>query len=143
MVSHAWTSLNRDDGGLFTLRESRRGRSEAGGWETRCSVDGKSSKIRARSHAKSLPEAPGGIKNRCQEHREQQVGPPRPCWAPIVTLGRAIWAFLGFNLEAWGVILLPRWIVLGRIRPPCCKSPAPRSSILSILQQICRIHEKH
>ena len=128
---------------LFTLRESRRGRLEAGGWETRCSVDVKSSKIGARSPPKSLPEAPGGIKNRCQEHQEQQVGPPGPSWAPILTLGGPIWVFLGLNLELRGFILLPRWTILGAKGLHFEGPGAPRGSILSISQQICRIHENH
>ena len=100
-------------GQLFTLRESRRGRLEAGGWETRCSVNVKSSKIGARSHPKSLLEAAGGIKTRCQEHREQQVGPPGPSRAPILTPGRLIWALLGLNLElrgSWCCPDVPFWV---------------------------------
>ena len=128
---------------LFTLRESRRGRLEAGGLQFRCSVDVKFSKIGARSSPKSLPEAPRGIKNRCQEHQEQQVGSPGPSWAPILTLGGTIWALLGLKLELRGLILLPRWIVLGAPGLHFEGPGAPRGSILSILHPNCRMYDNH
>ena len=128
-VQHA---LAQRAGGLFTLRESRRGRLEAGGSETRCSVDVKSSKTGARSPPKSFPEAPGGIKHHCQEHREQQVGPPGSSRALILTLGGPIWAFLDLNWEPRRVNLVPRGAVLGAPGLHIEGPGAPHGSILSI-----------
>ena len=113
------------------------------GWEIRCSVDAKSSKIRARSHSKSFPEAARGIKNCCQEHRQQQIGPPGSCWASILTPGRLIWAFWGLNLEPRGLMLLPWRAILGAKGFHSEGPGAPRGSTLLILHQICRIHENH
>ena len=59
MVPHALASFKRGDGGLFTLRESRRGQSEARGQETGRSV--------SRKHP-----TPGFQKPRALERREVQ-----------------------------------------------------------------------
>ena len=98
---------------------------------------------RGQELSKITPGGSRGHQKPCQEHQEQQVGSPGPSWAPILTLGGTIWALLGLKLELRGLILLPRWIVLGAPGLHFEGPGAPRGSILSILQQSCRIHENH
>ena len=89
---------------------------------------------------------PGGSRGR----QKPLSGAPRAAsWAARAQLGthfdarRAHLGVLGLNLELRGLILLPRWTVLGAPGLHFEGPGAPRGSILSILQQICRIHENH
>ena len=109
LFNHAW----EDPRVLFTLRASRRGRSEARGWESCCSVDARTSKIGVMSPPKSVPEAPGSIKNRFQKHSEQQVELPWSIWAPILTVGELILVLLDLLLELMGFILAPQETISG------------------------------
>ena len=106
-------------------------------------IDARSSQIGTPGPPKSVPEAPRGTQIRFWEHLEQQVGLPWPIWAAIGTLGGPIWAFLGLNLELGELVLLPRWTISGAKGRHFEGPRAPRGSILSILQQICQIHENH